>query len=537
MFAVVILGIGFILVAAIFPVAIQQTQSNSEESSAAVMAREAANAIQALPGTVSNPLYNPSYPYNPLAPNPLTDYQSVHYELTLPPTVKNYVPGNINSPALGTTPAAVSVAPPAVVVPFCGPRWQQLLGNVIPPSDPRYSYVAFYRRESGASLAQLIVISVANRQRAIYDSADDALADPAEVIGSVGASTVSATITPASFPKTPSGPGSPTIIAPDTISFTVGQLQEGFYAVTPPPGTTLNSTVAPPWNRTYRLGRQLSGTTYFSGTFEMEPADNMLLTAGSNGNGWGSVGTYLSPPTVATAGYYYGGIRDPAGSVTVAVYPTATLQPTVAYAQLQTSSAAPFGQIALQTAPATANSDLGGPPAAAPGAFVIIADDYPFNPSFTPAYSSVAPSTANYQLPPNLSLYNTLVNPVQTKAYYAVGSLNGRIFRLGQQIPATSATNKNVVIYNLDPAYGMRPPASNGPAYSPDTVPNPDFVAYETAVNTIQSPAALCAKVFIVGQGRASNKYVLGGPLNGHPPTYSKGAQDIGVFTTYIPVQ
>ena len=45
MFAVVILGIGFLMVAAVFPVAVQQTRINADEATAAVLARDAVSTI------------------------------------------------------------------------------------------------------------------------------------------------------------------------------------------------------------------------------------------------------------------------------------------------------------------------------------------------------------------------------------------------------------------------------------------------------------------------------------------------------------
>src|SRR3978361_1570675 len=47
MFAVVILGIGFIMIAAIFPVAMQQSQATNDESIAAAISRESANTVAA----------------------------------------------------------------------------------------------------------------------------------------------------------------------------------------------------------------------------------------------------------------------------------------------------------------------------------------------------------------------------------------------------------------------------------------------------------------------------------------------------------
>src|SRR5256885_1959303 len=48
LFAVMILGIGFIMLAAIFPVAIKQTAQTGEESVAAAIAREATSTLTSL---------------------------------------------------------------------------------------------------------------------------------------------------------------------------------------------------------------------------------------------------------------------------------------------------------------------------------------------------------------------------------------------------------------------------------------------------------------------------------------------------------
>src|ERR1051325_3705114 len=46
MFAVILLGIGFIMLAGMFPVAIQQTQTNVEESTASTIAQSAAKYME-----------------------------------------------------------------------------------------------------------------------------------------------------------------------------------------------------------------------------------------------------------------------------------------------------------------------------------------------------------------------------------------------------------------------------------------------------------------------------------------------------------
>src|SRR5688500_647109 len=55
MFAVVVLGIGFIMLAAMFPVAISQSQATAQESTAASIARGAVNHIQAIATNVNMP--------------------------------------------------------------------------------------------------------------------------------------------------------------------------------------------------------------------------------------------------------------------------------------------------------------------------------------------------------------------------------------------------------------------------------------------------------------------------------------------------
>ncbi len=532
MFAVVILGIGFIMVAAVFPVAIQQTQSTGEEGTAASIAREAANAIASLPRTVDNPLYDRTYVYDPLTPKPATDYQHVQTELVFPPTVKNYVPGNVNTPQslVTNTPAAVSAAAPAVVAPFVGPRWDFLKGNLILPHDPRYAYVPFYLRGSGQTDAQLIVVAVTCRQRAIYEPGFDTKPDSSQI------QTENITTTSAAFPSaaTPPSPGTvPTTIYPDIINITGGYPQEGFYVTTgfgTPPVKPAAPNPAPPWNRTYRLGRQLTGAKFGPGTFEIEAADNMMLTASNTG--WGAAGTWDATLILRVNG----GIADPAITIPTpaALLPTITLQPTVAYVQLQSSPDSPAGQIAITEDSASTTPAR----AAAPGAFVIIADDYPFDPS-----NVVAPT---YKLPPNLSLYSSTL-PVTTLKYYRVGALNGRIFRLGQKVTkdSTGAPLANSYTYELDPSYGMRPAQPNGPNYSPDTMPNPDFVNYEAtppAVNPIANAGALRAKVFVIGMGMETSQptpgqviiEALGGPGFAK---YSKTAQDIGVYSTLFQVK
>jgi len=280
-----------------------------------------------------------------------------------------------------------------------------------------------------------------------------------------------------------------TVICPDTISSSSGA--EGASVSTP---NTFATGV-----RTYTFGRNLGGS------WEINAGDGLALAAGTGGVWSGATagtpdGPYtLSPPTSTSAsGSQWGSsgaIYDPPGTTASCTYnPPATLQPQPAYAsQLQATPANPAGQITLLSSFWSANP----PPNAGPGAFVIVADDYPFAPG---GYNS-----PSYALPP--------ANVVGGAPPFNVGALNGRIFRLGSLVGPSAAGG---TIYNLDPAYGMLP---NGPYNaSPDTVPSPSIPG---GPNSYIGQWGI--KVYIVGVCQVNNAYV--GPT-----------QDTGVFATYFSV-
>ncbi|MEZ0266052.1 MAG: hypothetical protein ACAI43_15090 [Phycisphaerae bacterium] len=124
MFAVMILGLGFIMVAAMFPVTIRQTATNMEEAAGANLVK---GAVQAL--------------------------QSVANEDTFPQT--------------GT-------GDQADVLPLDLTKFAQQYarGNAISAQNPRYGWVALYKRpklDTGdAPYAQVFVIALQNRNRGAY---------------------------------------------------------------------------------------------------------------------------------------------------------------------------------------------------------------------------------------------------------------------------------------------------------------------------------------------------------------------------------
>ena len=284
LFAVIILGIGFILVAAIFPVAIQQTQATVDDAAAAVAARGAASVIAAVPTTIPNPVYLSSPTAAQLSANPAV---AVRQLLLFPPTVKNFIPTNI-PPQM-----AADVPPPAIVVPFTGPRAALVAGNLINATDPRFAYVPFYRRENRSTTAQLIVIAIAARNRPVYDS------------------TVDAAVPGPTTPMTGyAGPGG--VITAHGTGVTDQVVSDQFtFSLTPPAwvceGCALATNSAS--GRAYRLGRALSLVSPPK-SFELDAGDASSVAAGPDGL-WGTaddirdvVGNFngVLPPSTVPAG-------------------------------------------------------------------------------------------------------------------------------------------------------------------------------------------------------------------------------------------
>ena len=129
LFAVMILGIGFIMIAGIFPVAINQTQLNGDETVGAALARNGVHYLEQLPYSQINP------PTGPLAAD-----------------------GQVH--------------------PFDGTLLAQVGGNLISPEDPRYAWVPFYRRGvdpygQPATSAQVIVVACRSRVKTAYEPGVD----------------------------------------------------------------------------------------------------------------------------------------------------------------------------------------------------------------------------------------------------------------------------------------------------------------------------------------------------------------------------
>ncbi|HEV7301519.1 MAG TPA: hypothetical protein VGN72_19300 [Tepidisphaeraceae bacterium] len=139
-----VLGVGFIMIAAVFPVAIRQAQGTVEETTAA---RVLENAAATLPNliTVNNA--------NPL--DLLTD--SFNYTGALSAAGAYYAPRDPRQPAaLGTT------------------LWDRTKGSFIDSADPRFAWTFFYRRDQELlPKAPHVIYGVSTiRNRPTFDAQD-----------------------------------------------------------------------------------------------------------------------------------------------------------------------------------------------------------------------------------------------------------------------------------------------------------------------------------------------------------------------------
>jgi hypothetical protein len=183
MFAVIVLGVGFIMVAAIFPVAIQQTKTTADDTHAAAGAREAANNLgQSVGYETDMPALTP-IPTGDLPPSTTAVIAGQVYSLRDPQ------PTGYPNTTYATGGQWLANYFAAQTAPRNDPDWlwKRFRGNVTLPADPRFGLVVLFRRDrsvqtdtNGAPVAgqpitdldyaQVIMIVTQSRVRSIYSS-------------------------------------------------------------------------------------------------------------------------------------------------------------------------------------------------------------------------------------------------------------------------------------------------------------------------------------------------------------------------------
>ena len=144
LFAVAVLGIGFIMVAAIFPVAIQQTQAALEETIGTSVARNGVGLVSA------SIRLRKDNPVGPVA----------------------YIEPTSNAPN------AQGIYPGPRIFSFRDPRmtnaagraalWNSINSDLIYINDDRYAYIPMYSRENGVNYVRVMCVAVHCRNTSQY---------------------------------------------------------------------------------------------------------------------------------------------------------------------------------------------------------------------------------------------------------------------------------------------------------------------------------------------------------------------------------
>ncbi|MDB5332182.1 MAG: hypothetical protein JWP03_3333 [Phycisphaerales bacterium] len=260
LFAVMILGIGFIMIAAMFPVAIKQTASTAEETVAAAIARSGADYLQktAIPtGLFLPPTLASSPPAGAPVPPPVGP--SVFYG-----QVWSFHDDRMANSLILPQPQGAQLRDIA---------WAAAAGNLLLPSDRRYAWVPMYRRDRywkngnlvNSNFAQVIVIATQVRNRSTYGPEDFSL------LGTPAMANLQPRLLGASFTYN----SNPSI--PDQVTFTADGagpvngpafVAEGAYVVVSDDtgaasGGGCNGYI-------YRVGNNISGDTW-----ELAPGNDM----------------------------------------------------------------------------------------------------------------------------------------------------------------------------------------------------------------------------------------------------------------------
>ncbi len=225
LFAVMILGIGFIMVAAMFPVAIRQTQTNMEESAGAAVGSSAVKFLEQVNLQANQEAAGASQ----WLWMPPTDGASV-------PAGGPYPPGKLYSfrdsrLALDTRITA-AVAPKITASEF---MWQAVRGNLILNYDRRYAWIPFYKRNTGDAFLQVMIVVLQNRNRPAYDPAVDVFRGgtaATDAAAGSAAATLEPLLTAASFTNSVDATtGAPTTFVKFNTAVDAAKVSEGSYLI------------------------------------------------------------------------------------------------------------------------------------------------------------------------------------------------------------------------------------------------------------------------------------------------------------------
>lgn len=169
LFAVMILGIGFIMVAAIFPVAMQQTAQSGDEVVAASISKEATDSLTSVANNFIMPPTIPASQLPPPKPNPGESTPRPEETRALPsfPQLGQHVNGQVwsfHDDRAHNWTTLPSISPGIIWTDLyqINSMWNSVNQNLILPSDRRYAWVAMYRRDGHWVQSAATIIPPAN---------------------------------------------------------------------------------------------------------------------------------------------------------------------------------------------------------------------------------------------------------------------------------------------------------------------------------------------------------------------------------------
>jgi type II secretory pathway pseudopilin PulG len=221
MFAVILLGVGFIMLAAIFPVAIRQTQSTIEETVGSWLAQSAVRSVQHVATDALMP------PTAPAGDNGLV----LHFR------DRRNANGDAGADAL----------------------WSAIRGDLIPTQDPRFAWIPLYKRNYGDTTAQLIILGVQSRNRPAYQAPRDLQRHAAGAVSDLITNPNPATLEPREVAVTLTAGGA----NPDTVTFSgdgAAAAAEGAFFVIADDQTP--GAVGATNGFLYRVGNNVGGDTW-----------------------------------------------------------------------------------------------------------------------------------------------------------------------------------------------------------------------------------------------------------------------------------
>jgi hypothetical protein len=250
MFAVMLLGIGFIMVAGIFPVAIQQQQATVEATVGKEVARNGGGLLSGTQYMTAAALF-PTRAVSAATPPPS-------------PMVYSFYDSRVTG---GTAPQPTDTKL----------LWDSIKGSLIVPGNERYGFVALYSRDPGKSIATLYTFAVECRNASAFTSDDINLQSTGSPTPNLAARKVTVTVT-----EVAKAQDQITISSSGTANFQAAT--EGAYIIisddaqTDDPTTTAVNEQGSANGRIARLGRLVSSTST-SVTYELAPGSDLVDTA------------------------------------------------------------------------------------------------------------------------------------------------------------------------------------------------------------------------------------------------------------------